>query len=332
MKQGKNRKQSKILIEELKRRSKKSLELAKKTILAEKIEYRELREALEHYVLNWNDFTHSGSISIACEGVGGNLTAGTRVQAAITTIAAALDIHDDVIDESEMKHGLPTVFGKFGGNIALLLGNAFLVEGFSLFAESVSHLPEEKMEETHAILKRELFEVGNGHALELNLKERTSANLEEYIAIFRMKAASIEADFRIGAILGNGTRTEIDAMAKYGRILGTLTQLREEFIDIFEVEELNQRIRSEYLPLPILVAIQENSLKGKIQKLTSAGKVNDSNVDELINLVFKSRSVEEIKRKMEDLVAEGVRLASAIRREEARNMLCSLASSMLEDL
>lgn len=332
MNPGKGRKQSKILVEELKRRSKKPLEFAKKTILAEKIEYRELREALEHYVLHWNDFTHSGSFSIACEGVGGNSGAGTRVQAAITMIAAALDIHDDVIDESEMKHGLPTVFGKFGCDIALLLGNAFLVEGFTLFAESVSDLPQEKMEEIRAILKRALFEVGNGHALELNLRETTSANLEEYIGIFRMKAASIEADFRIGAILGNGTRSEIDAMAEYGRILGTLAQLREEFIDIFEVEELNQRIRSEYLPLPILVAMQENELKGKIQKLTSRGKVRDSNVDELINLVFKSRSIEKIRRKMEDLVAEGVRFTSAIRRKETRNLLCCLASSMLEDL
>ncbi|MGD0495799.1 MAG: polyprenyl synthetase family protein [Candidatus Bathyarchaeia archaeon] len=332
MNPGTSRKQSKILVEELKRRSKKPLEFAKKTILAEKIEYRQLREALEHYILHWNDFTHSGSFSIACEGVGGNLTAGTRVQAAITMIAAALDIHDDVIDKSEMKHGLPTVFGKFGCDIALLLGNAFLVEGFSLLAESTSDLPQEKIEEIRAILKRALFEVGNGHALELNLRERTSANLEEYIGIFRMKAASIEADFRIGAILGNGTRSEIDAMAKYGRILGTLTQLREEFIDIFEVEELNQRIRSEYLPLPILVAMQDSESKERIQELTSRGRVRNSNVDELIRIVFKSRSVEKLRGTMEKLVAESISFTSTIERKGIRDLLSHLASSMLEDL
>jgi geranylgeranyl pyrophosphate synthase len=329
---GKSQKQSKIVVEELERRSKKPLEFAKKAILAEKIEYREMREALEHYILHWNDFTHPGSFSIACEAVGGNSGSVTRVQAAITMIAAALDIHDDVIDESEMKHGLPTVFGKFGGDIALLLGDAFLIEGFSLFAESISDLPQKKMEEIRAALKRALFEVGNGHALELNLRQRTSTNLKECIGIFRMKAASIEADFRIGAILGNGRRSEVDAMAKYGRILGTLAQLREEFIDTFEVEELNQRLRSEYLPLPILVAMQENELKEKIQKLTSRGKVEDSNVDELITVVFKSRSIEKIKRKMEELVAECVHLTSAIQTKETRNLLCRLASSMLEDL
>jgi geranylgeranyl pyrophosphate synthase len=328
----KSQKQSKILVEELERRSNKPLDFAKKAILAEKIEYREMREALEHYILHWNDFTHSGSFSIACEAVGGNSGSVTRVQAAISMIAAALDIHDDVIDESEKKHALHTVFGKFGGDIALLLGDAFLIEGFSLFAESISGLPQKKMKEIRAILKRALFEVGNGHALELNLKKRTSTNLEEYIGIFRMKAASIEADFRIGAILGNGTRNEIDALAKYGRILGTLAQLREEFIDIFEVEELNQRIRSEYLPLPIIVAMQDNELKTKIQKLTSRGKVEDSDVDELITLVFKSRSVEKIRRKMKDLVGECLHLTSSIRRKETRDLLCCLASSMLEDL
>jgi len=327
-----SQKQSKILVEELERRSKKPLEFAKEAILAEKIEYREMRKALEHYILHWNDFTHAGSFSIAYEAVGGNSGSVTRVQAAITMIAAALDIHDDVMDESEKKHGLPTVFGKFGGDIALLLGDAFLIEGFNLFTESISGLPQKKIKEIRAILKRALFEVGNGHALELNLRGRTSTNLEEYIEIFNMKAASIEVDFRIGAILGNGTRSEIDAMAKFGRILGTLAQLREEFIDIFDAEELNQRIRSEYLPLPILVAMQENELKAKIQELTSGGKVEVSNVDELINLVFKSRSVEKLKRKMQDLAAESAHLTSAIRRKETRNLLCSLASSMLEDL
>ncbi len=50
----------------------------------------------------------------------------------------------------------------------------------------------------------------------------------------RMKAASVEADMRIDAIVGGGNEKEIEALTKYGRILGMLATLREEFIDVFD--------------------------------------------------------------------------------------------------
>jgi geranylgeranyl pyrophosphate synthase len=329
---GTGRKRSEILVDELRRRSNKPLRLAKKIILAEKIEHRRLREALEHYTLHWNDYTHSGSFSIACEAVGGNPDAAARIQAAITMMAAAFDIHDDIIDESKVKHGLATVFGKFGNSVSLLLGNAFLVEGFTLFAKSVSDLPREKSKEIHETLKMALFEVGNAHALEFHLKNRIGNNPEDYIRIFRMKAASIEADFKLGAIVGNGAQSEIEALAKYGRILGILTQLREEFIDIFEVKELNQRIHSEYLPLPILYAMQDIDSKEKIQKLVGRGKVANSDVAELLDIVSKSRNVERLRRMMKHLVTKSIHYVSRIKGRKIRHLLTRLATSMLEDV
>ncbi|MGB8779389.1 MAG: polyprenyl synthetase family protein [Candidatus Bathyarchaeia archaeon] len=68
---------------------------------------------------------------MACEAIGADPDSVLPVQAAITMMAAAFDIHDDFIDESKAKHGVLTVFGKFGKNVALLLGEAFLTEGFT---------------------------------------------------------------------------------------------------------------------------------------------------------------------------------------------------------
>lgn len=133
-----------VIIEELQRRSNKGLEFAKKAMLAETIEYEKLRNALEHYVQNWNDFTHAGMFSLACEAVGGHPDDSVDIQAAISMLAAAFDIHDDIIDESKQKHGVSTVFGKYGRDIALLLGDAFLVKGFTLFYVSVEHYTHKK--------------------------------------------------------------------------------------------------------------------------------------------------------------------------------------------
>jgi geranylgeranyl pyrophosphate synthase len=323
--------QSQIIVAELQKRSKKALEFAKERILAEKTEYRELRKALEHYVSNWNEFTHSGLFSLACEAVGGDADTVMPIQAAIAMMTAAFDIHDDVIDMSEAKHGVPTVFGKFGKDIAILLGNAFMIAGFTLFGKSLEGSRQKKAK-VYETLKMSLFELGNAHALELDLKGKSDVEPEESMRIVKMKAASIEADMRIGAMLGGGTSSEVEALAKYARTLGLLATLREEFIDVFDIEELNQRISNEYLPIPVLCAMQDEDSRGKIKKLLSKVKVTSNEVNELVHIVFETQNVKKLEKEMKELVAESMRFASKIRDNKLRSQLQKLASSMLEDL
>lgn len=328
----KNIKPSETLVEELRKRSRKGLELAKKIMLAEKIEHKKMRDALEHYTSSWDDFTHAGMLSIACEAVGGNTHKATKVQAAIAMVAAAFDIHDDIIDRSRTKHGVPTVFGKFGKDVALLLGNAFVLRGFTFLGESTSELPRERAKEIFATLNRTLSDVGNAHALELNLRGRTNDVSERYLHVVKMKAASIEADMRIGALVGGGTTGEVEALTKYGRIMGTLATLREEFIDIFEIEELRQRIRGQYLPVPILYAMQDAKSYAVIQKLLASGKLRKDDINELVDAVFDAKSVKKLRKTMENLISESVQLVEKARNDEPKSLLVSLTSSALEDL
>ncbi|MBC7129961.1 polyprenyl synthetase family protein, partial [Candidatus Bathyarchaeota archaeon] len=172
-----------IVVAELKKRSKKALDFAKKILSEEQIDDPILRRALNHYLKHWNDFTHPGLFSIACEAVGGNPDNVIPAQAAITMIAAAFDIHDDIIDKSKTKHKIPTVYGKFGAERALLLGDAFLIEGIKLFIESAKTLPEEKQKKALETLKQLIFEVGNAHSKEISLKERKSKAPKEYMQV-----------------------------------------------------------------------------------------------------------------------------------------------------
>jgi len=328
----KSQKESEMLVEELKRRSRKAIELAKKAILAEKTESKEVQEALEHYTLHWNDFTHPGLFSIACEAVGTDPDSVLPVQAAMTMMAAAFDIHDDIIDKSKAKHGVPTVFGKFGKDVALLLGDAFLIEGLMLFDESLAELPRAKMKEALETIKIALFELGNAHALELDMKYRGAVLPDAFMRVLEMKGSSIEGDMRIGALVGGGTRSEIDTLARFGRILGILATLREEFIDVFEVEEMDHRIHSECLPLPVLYAMKDGKSGTKIQKLVSKKRITSKDVDELVDNVFRAKSVIELKKKMQSLVTDSFHLVSGIRNEVSKKLLQKLTQNALEDL
>jgi geranylgeranyl pyrophosphate synthase len=325
-------KMGKIIVADLKKRSKKGLELAKQILQAEKINNPKLHEALEHYIAHWNEFTHPGLFSIACEAVGGDPDDVVLTQAAIAMMAAAFDVHDDIIDKSKVKNKIPTVYGKFGAEMALLLGNAFLIEGFKLFVDSSVILPKEKENRALETFKRLLFEVGNAHALEVGLKERKNVAPNDFMKITEMKAAGIEADMHLGALFGGGEDAEVEVLAKLGRILGILATLRDDLIDVFDIEELRQRIFVQDLPLPLIFAMQDQEAKGKVTNILSKPKITKSAVATLVDFTLEAKSVVQLKDKMQLLIGEGLSLTNNLPKAKLRSKLQALLQFMLEDL
>jgi geranylgeranyl pyrophosphate synthase len=324
-------KAGKVIVADLKKRSKKGLEFAKQILQAEEIEYPKLREALEHYLVHWNDFMHPGLFSIACEAVGGNPDDAVSTQAAIAIMAAAFDVHDDVIDESETKHKVPTVYGKFGSEMALLLGNAFLIEGFKLFVDSTKILPNEERKSTLVTIKKLFFEMGNAHALEVGLKKKKHVTLDEYMKITEMKAASIEADMYFGALFGRGKDAEVEVLAKLGRILGILATLRDDLIDVFDIDELRQRILAQDLPPPLLFAMQDQKIEAKVLNTISKPAITKDDVATLVEFTLGAPLVLKLRTKMHLLIKTGLPLTKELQ-PKPRRKLQDLLSFMLEDL
>ena len=326
------RKTGKILIAELKRRGRKGIDFAKQMFQSETIHDHKLHEAFDYYLTNWENFGHQAIFSAACEAVGGNPDSVVPVQASIALLAAAVDIQDDIIDKSKEKHGIPTLVEKFGPELSLLVGNAFLIEGLKLFIDSTSKLPKEDGTKALENLKKLLFDMGNAHALELAFRENKSTNLDDYMRILKMKAASVEADVYLGALFGGAKENEIEVASKLGRILGTLMMLREEFIDIFELEELTQRLAVQDLPFPIIAAMKEEATKQEILEIISKPAKTQADIDKLLDITFKTRPVKEIKTYMKTTIEEGIALTSKLPHSNVQGTLKNLLLFMIEDL
>jgi len=321
-----------MLVEELQKRSRECQEFVRKSFLAERIEHPALQEALKHYFSYWNDFTHPGLFSIAFEVAGGKSQRALEPQAAIAMIAAGFDIHDDIIDKSAEKHSYQTVFGKYGQDLALLLGNAFMINGLTLLELSILDLPAEVSTTIVETIKKCLFEVGNAHALELGLKGSTTVSAQKYLKILEMKAASVEADMHIAALVASGKSEESELLRNYGRILGTLATLREEFVDIYDVAELKRRVRRETLPVPLMLAMQQIGLRRKITERLEKTRLDRNDLETLMDLVFECEPVGELKKRMGRLCLEAQSLADRIEKRKGISPLKRLARSMLEDL
>jgi geranylgeranyl pyrophosphate synthase len=325
-------KKGKAVVANLTKRSRNGLLLARQTMMAEKMESPKLQDALEYYLENWNDFTHLGLFSMACEAVGGKPDAALSPQAAIAMMAAAFDIHDDILDKSNFKHKIPTIYGKFGPEIALLLGNGFLIEGFTLLTDSLTVFPKEKQQGVLGKIKQLLFEMGKAHALEVNLKLEKKCTFEDYIRITEMKAAGIEADMYLGVLFGKGTKSECEILANTGRILGILATLRDDLIDIFDIEELRQRMSVRDWPLPLMFAMMNQDTPKSVANITKKGNITETNVAELVDFAFKSEPVIKMEEKMRCLIAQGLKLTNKLPANRSERQIQTLLKFMLEDL
>ena len=329
------KKKSKKLMEQvqmlLSERGQKAFEIAKKTILQEKIKYEPMCEALHYFMKEtWYDVQHPALISLTCEAVGGNPEAMTQIGAAMILLAGSADIHDDIIDKSEIKDSKPTVLGKFNKDVALLVGDALLFIGLTLLHEACEKLPRKQGQTILDLTKQAFFEIASAEAKEAGFKGKYDLTPEQYYKVIEMKAAAAEANARIGAILGGGNPKEIDALGHYGRTLGILMTIRDDFIDMFEPDELSNRAKNECLPLPILYAFRDTRKKSEIARLLMTNNITEQETQKILNLIIDMKEVQELKKQMQMLVKKSEHALNCIKRN--RKILKLLLQSTLEDL
>jgi geranylgeranyl diphosphate synthase type I len=295
-------KQAQKLLEE---RGRKALELARKEILQEKIESKEAFEALKLFMSYFEDLARPTLMSIVCEAAGGDPDITIPVAASMVLINGGIDIHDDIIDQSETKLSHPTVLGKFGEDIALLAGDALLFKGFTLLFDSVKQgVPSEKISSILKILNRMFFELGDAEALELRFRGRTDVSPKEYLSLARKKAADVEALARISAILSGGSEETIEKLGNYGRLLGLILILRDDILDATDFAEASHRIERECLPLPIFYALQSKATKSTLVSLIHKRSLTKRDVEVVQENTVKSGGIERSKKIINNLAKE----------------------------
>jgi len=293
----------------LEEKGREPLNAARNLIFKNKSICKEIRDALKYFMYEyWNDLTTPTLLCLSCEAVGGSAYQVKHIAIPLIMISGAIDIHDDIIDQSTKKEGKLTVFGKFGSEIAIITGNFLLVEGFTLLNKFYNKLPRNKSSHISKIIMNSLFELANAEALEISLMKKLHngkrVKPEEYLQVIELKAGDIEGLFKIGAILGGGSKAEITLLGQYGRYLGMLSILRDDLMDLKDFREIKHRIKYEILPYALLCALQnfyaDSNTFTFIKFLKSIKRVND-----LWDVVIKSNALKKHKELMEDIAAKG---------------------------
>jgi geranylgeranyl pyrophosphate synthase len=240
-------------------------------------------------------------LSISCEAMGCKTDKVNSVGGAITLIAGAADLHDDVIDESPVKNGKPTVFGRFGKDVTILAGDTLLVWGLARLQKECESIPREQGGRILDLLTRAILEMSHAEAMEARLRAKKNLSVEACMNIIGLKAVVPEVNMKIGAILGNGDAKSIETLGHFGKIFGIVSTIAEEFMDVLEFEELQNRLRNDFPPLPFLCAFQESKLKAQVLSL-SKKSLRKKKFGELKLLVLNSSEACKLMKDMHVLV------------------------------
>lgn len=307
----------------------KGVDLARSLMLEEKIPYEPLQQAVQYFISSWEDVLHPALLNLSCEAVGGNSAVTTRAGAALVLLAGGADLHDDIIDGSVVKDSKPTVFGKFGKDITVLAGDALLFKGLYVLHEACLGLSENQRESILKLVKEAFFGLSCVEAKETSLRGRTDS-ADECFEMIKAKSFVTEATMKIGAILGGATAEETETLGHYGKTLSILFTLRDEFIDVFELDELKNRYEHECLPLPVLLTFKDSKKAAELSKLLSVSPITEKQIEAVADLVIDSKETKDLKKQMSSMVKTELTSLKPIKNHKSAFKL--LLNSMNEDL
>lgn len=226
------------------------------------------------------------------------------VAAAMVLTAFSADIHDDIIDQSDIKYAKKTVCGKFGAGIALLAGDALLIQGNTMLYHACENFTPTQRKAISSLIPKALFEISTAEALEIKLSKKAVIDPDEYFEIMRLKGVVAEIQCRIGAIIGQADDVTVEALANYGRTVGLLGTIKDEFCDVLNPPELEHRLKFEIPPLPIVYAYQDEKVKAQVKALVEQQGYSKAAVKKIAGLVLGSEGAGKLKHKISEQISQ----------------------------
>ena len=139
-------------------------------------------------------------------------------------------LHDDLMDNADLRRGHETVHRRWDANTAILSGDSMLVLAY----ERMQQCRPDKLAEVLALFTETALEIGEGQQYDMDFEHRTDVSEAEYIEMIRLKTSVLLAcATKMGAILADAPEQDAEALYKFGEQMGLAFQLQDDFLDVY---------------------------------------------------------------------------------------------------
>ena len=217
-----------------------------------------------------------------------------RLAASVEFMHTATLLHDDVVDESDLRRGKTAARILWGNEASVLVGDFLLGQAFKMMVD-VGSL------EALRILANAAAVIAEGEVMQLVASKNTETTEDEYLAVIGAKTAALfSAAGEVGAIIAERPKTERAALRSYGKNLGIAFQLVDDALDYSgEQARLGKAVGDDFregkITLPVVLSYRRgNSEERKFwQRALQEGDIRDGDLEKAIDLIGKHGAIDD---------------------------------------
>ena len=255
--------------------------------------------------------------------VGGDATNDNviRLATVMEMLHTATLVHDDIIDNSDLRRSRASVNARFGNQTAVLMGDWLYMSAFETTVK-------ERSLEILDILTRLTRKMTEGELIQLTRIGRLDISESEYFDILRRKTAFLfSACCEVGAILGGADRDEQDALRDYGMHLGIAFQLSDDILDLTaETATLGKSAGSDLLEgkltLPLIYLVEKiPAIRSKLETIMFDGEYSVISREHLKTMLIENGILQTIKDRADDYAERARKSLEVLSESEYRSTL-----------
>lgn len=249
--------------------------------------------------------------------------------ATLELIHLATLVHDDAVDHSVLRRGMPTVNALFSHQISVIMGDF-------LYSTALTHLVGLGSLEALQTLTRASTEMTLGEMRQLAVTDPLRFSEDEYYALIKSKTASLmRAACELGAI--SGARRHRDQLGEFGENLGMAFQIADDLLDYREEKETTGKpsgldLREHKVTLPLIHALRHMSpaARAEVDRLFASETTTDEEIASVVGIVGDNGGFEYARQRGEEFADKAYEALSDLPNNVARQSLTASISYVME--
>lgn len=253
-----------------------------------------------------------------------------RLATVMEMLHTATLVHDDIIDNADVRRNRSSVNARFGNQSAVLMGDWLYMSAFETSLQ-------ERSLEILDILTRLTRKMTEGELIQLTTLGNSDISETEYFNILQRKTAYLfSACCEIGAILGNATKEQQIALRDYGMNLGTAFQLADDVLDFTADDEILGKasgadLLEGKLTLPLILLVKENpSVKKDLEQIMADGDYSKIRRETILEKLEDSGILADTRERAYDYARQARKNLEILAKTEYRNALEEIPAYMIE--
>ena len=181
---------------------------------------------------------------LCCEAFGGDVQQMLPVASAVEMFHNFTLLHDDIMDNADVRRGKPSVKAQWGDNVAILSGDTMMIYAYRLLSQAPAH----KLQRVMEIFTSMALQVCEGQQYDMDFEQRQKVSVVDYMQMIELKTSALLAGAAmIGAELGDASEEDCRKIYRYALELGLAFQLQDDLLDSYGDERLGKKIGGDIL-------------------------------------------------------------------------------------